>query len=89
MSEGNDLRNRKCTKPIIEISKSASVMMSPSTGTGRYCRSSKYHDKAVDVLHSTGNGFLVTASQGSKFVKIWRMERKDRGAYTYDLRNVC
>jgi len=47
-------------------------------GTGRYCRSSKYHDKAVDVLHSTGNGFIVTASQGSKFVKIWRGERKDR-----------
>ena len=54
--------------------------MSLSTGTGRYCRSSKYHDKAVDVLHATGNGFIVTASQGSKFVKIWRVERKDREA---------
>ena len=53
-------------------------MTSLSPGTGRYCRSSKYHDKAVDVLHSTGNGFLVTASQGSKFVKIWRVERRDR-----------
>lgn len=54
------------------------------SGTGRYCRSSKYHDKAVDVLHHTGNGFLITASQGSKFVKVWRIERKDRDPDEYE-----
>ncbi len=25
-------------------------------GTGKYCRSSKYHDKAVDTAHLTDNG---------------------------------
>lgn len=43
-------------------------------GTGRHCRSCKYHDKAVDVLEATNNGFLITASTGSKFIKIWRVK---------------
>lgn len=43
-------------------------------GTGRYCRSSKYHDKAVDVLFVTGNGYIITCSSGSKFIKIWRIQ---------------
>ncbi len=37
-------------------------------------RSSKYHDKAVDSLYVTGNGYLVTASTGSKFVKVWKIQ---------------
>ena len=45
------------------------------TGTGRHGRSSKYHDKATDCLHVTDNGYLVTASTGSRFIKIWRIKR--------------
>ena len=33
-------------------------------GTGKYCRSSKYHDKAVDTAYLTDNGYLITASAG-------------------------
>jgi len=43
-------------------------------GTGKYCRSGKYHDKSVDVCHLTENGYLITASEGSKFVKIWKIQ---------------
>ena len=43
-------------------------------GTGKYCRSSKYHDKSVDIAHLTDNGYLITASEGSKFVKIWKIK---------------
>ena len=42
-------------------------------GTGKYERSSKYHDKAVDNVHVTGNGYLITSSAGSKFIKVWRI----------------
>ena len=34
-------------------------------GTGKYCRSCKYHDKAVDTAHLTENGYLITASAGN------------------------
>ena len=34
-------------------------------GTGKYCRSCKYHDKAVDTAYLTDNGYLITASAGS------------------------
>ena len=36
-------------------------------GTGKYCRSCKYHDKAVDTAHLTDNGYLITASAGNVF----------------------
>ena len=41
-------------------------------GTGKYCRSSKYHDKAVDTAYLTDNGYLITASAG-KIIKftVW------------------
>ena len=40
-------------------------------GTGKYCRSCKYHDKAVDTSHLTDNGYLITASAGNLYsVKI-------------------
>ena len=38
-------------------------------GTGKYCRSSKYHDKAVDTAYLTDNGYLITASAG-KMIKF-------------------
>ena len=38
-------------------------------GTGKYCRSCKYHDKAVDTAHLTDNGYLITASAG-KFLLL-------------------
>ena len=38
-------------------------------GTGKYCRSCKYHDKAVDTAHLTDNGYLITASAGKHFNK--------------------
>ena len=39
----------------------------------RYRRSSKYHDKNVDYFAVTENGYFVTASSGSKFVKVWKV----------------
>ena len=36
-------------------------------GTGKYCRSCKYHDKAVDTSHLTDNGYLITASAGNLY----------------------
>ena len=42
-------------------------------GTGRYRRSHKYHDKNVDKVWVSDNGYMVTVSTGSKFVKIWKV----------------
>lgn len=39
----------------------------PQVGTGRYRRGSKYHDKSVDTIHCSDNGYIVTASTGSKY----------------------
>eukprot|EP00096_Caligus_rogercresseyi_P008453 TRINITY_DN2726_c0_g1_i2.p1 TRINITY_DN2726_c0_g1~~TRINITY_DN2726_c0_g1_i2.p1 ORF type:complete len:253 (-),score=52.53 TRINITY_DN2726_c0_g1_i2:134-892(-) len=47
-------------------------------GTGRYSRSSKYHDKGIENLHLTENGYLITSSSGSKYVKIWKFQRSFR-----------
>ncbi|XP_071747049.1 uncharacterized protein [Lepeophtheirus salmonis] len=41
-------------------------------GTGRYCRACKYHDKGIDNMFLTDNGYLITGSSGSKYVKIWK-----------------
>jgi len=49
------------------------LMPNTLVGTGRYRRSSKYHDKSVDTMYVSDNGFIVTASCGSKFVKIWKV----------------
>ncbi len=46
---------------------------------GRHVRSSKYHDSAVDSLHACpDSNYLVTASTGSRFVKVWRLDRAER-----------
>ena len=42
-------------------------------GTGRFRRSHKYHDKNVDRVWVADNGYMVTGSTGSKFVKIWKV----------------
>ena len=39
-------------------------------GTGKYCRSCKYHDKAVDTAHLTDNGYLITASEGNTIIEL-------------------
>jgi hypothetical protein len=39
-------------------------------GTGKYCRSCKYHDKAVDTAHLTDNGYLITASAGKNLIRV-------------------
>jgi len=51
-------------------------------GTGKYCRSSKYHDKAVDNAFLTDNGYLITVSAGSKFLKIWKIKTFLEYGYT-------
>ena len=33
----------------------------------RYRRSGKYHDKSVNALHVSDNGYIITASLGSKY----------------------
>ena len=53
-------------------------------GTGKYCRSSKYHDKAVDNSFLTDNGYLITASAGSKFTKIWKIKTPLEYGYAED-----
>lgn len=60
---------------LLDLSQGTTLHMMPNTlvGTGRYRRGSKYHDKSVDTLHVSDNGYIVTASLGSKFVKIWKV----------------
>ena len=53
-------------------------------GTGKYCRSSKYHDKAVDNAYLTDNGYLITGSAGSKYLKIWKIKTNLEYGYTED-----
>ena len=43
-------------------------------GTGRFRRSHKYHDKNVDSVWVSENGYMVTVSTGSKYVKIWKVK---------------
>ena len=49
------------------------LMPNIQVGTGRYRRSHKYHDKNVDKVWVADNGYMVTGSTGSKFVKIWKV----------------
>lgn len=60
---------------LLDLGQGSTLHLMPNTlvGTGRYRRSSKYHDKSVDTLHVSDNGYIVTASSGSKFVKIWKV----------------
>ena len=44
-------------------------------GTGRFRRRHKYHDKNVDSVWISDNGYMVSVSTGSKFVKIWKVEQ--------------
>merc|ERR1712223_1316355 len=53
-------------------------------GTGKYCRSSKYHDKSVDTVFLTDNGYLVTGSEGSKYLKIWKIKTPLEYGYNED-----
>ena len=53
-------------------------------GTGKYCRSSKYHDKSVDQANLTENGYLVTGSEGSKYLKIWKIKTPLEYGYSVD-----
>jgi len=50
------------------------LMPNIQVGTGRFRRSHKYHDKNVDRVWVADNGYMVTGSTGSKFVKIWKIE---------------
>jgi len=61
---------------LLDLNTGTTLHLMPNTlvGTGRYRRSSKYHDKSVDTFHVTDNGYIITASSGSKFVKIWKIE---------------
>lgn len=60
---------------LLDMAQGTVLHLMPNTlvGTGRYRRSSKYHDKSVDTMHVSDNGYIVTASSGSKFVKIWKV----------------
>ena len=51
-------------------------------GTGKYCRSSKYHDKAVDQAFLTDNGYLITGSSGSLNLKVWKIKTPLEYGYT-------
>ena len=51
------------------------LMPNIQVGTGRYRRSHKYHDKNVDKVWVADNGYMVTVSTGSKFVKIWKVRQ--------------
>lgn len=61
---------------LVDMATADTIHLMPNilVGTGRYMRSSKYHDKEVDSVHLSENGYLITASAGSKFIKIWKIE---------------
>jgi len=60
---------------LLDLSEGSTLHLMPNTlvGTGRYRRGSKYHDKKVDTLHCSDNGYIVSGSLGSKYVKIWKV----------------
>ena len=62
---------------IQEESPALHLMPNVQVGTGRYRRSHKYHDKSVDKVWVADNGYMVTVSTGSKFVKIWKVREED------------
>jgi len=70
---------------LLDLSTGSTRHLMPNimVGTGRYRRSSKYHDKSVDNLHVSDNGYVITASSGSKFVKIWKVN-----SYKEDVANT-
>ena len=45
----------------------------PLTALHRYRRGVKYHDKSVNALHVSDNGYIITASLGSKYVAFIKM----------------
>ena len=45
----------------------------PLTFLHRYRRGVKYHDKSVNALHVSDNGYIITASLGSKYVAFIKM----------------
>ena len=57
------------------------LMPNIQVGTGRYRRSHKYHDKNVDKVWVADNGYMVTVSTGSKFVKIWKVREEQSNIY--------
>jgi len=72
---------------LLDLGTGLTIHLMPNTlvGTGRYRRSSKYHDKSVDTFHVSDNGYMITASSGSKFVKIWKIENYEENAEKTDV----
>ena len=64
------------------------LMPNIQVGTGRYRRSHKYHDKNVDKVWVADNGYMVTVSAGSKFVKIWKVREEQAGPVFNSLRQT-
>jgi len=61
----------------IEDETTLHLMPNVQVGTGRFRRSHKYHDKNVDSVWVSENGYMVTVSTGSKYVKIWKIEHTE------------
>eukprot|EP00092_Neocalanus_flemingeri_P075476 GFUD01093493.1.p1 GENE.GFUD01093493.1~~GFUD01093493.1.p1 ORF type:complete len:511 (+),score=129.28 GFUD01093493.1:81-1613(+) len=72
---------------LLDLGSGRTIHLMPNTlvGTGRYRRSSKYHDKSVDTFHVSDNGYIITASSGSKFVKIWKIENYEEDVTKTDV----
>jgi len=72
---------------LLDLGTGRTIHLMPNTlvGTGRYRRSSKYHDKSVDTFHVSDNGYIITASSGSKFVKIWKVENYEKNVDKTDV----
>ena len=39
----------------------------------------------MDTFHVTANSYLVTASSGSRYVKVWKVEDTDKGVAKTDV----
>jgi len=64
------------------------LMPNIQVGTGRFRRSHKYHDKNVDKVWVSDNGYMVTVSTGSKFVKIWKIEHTEGHLHKTDVTEI-
>jgi len=75
---------------LLDLATGETIHLMPNSlvGTGRYRRSSKYHDKNVDYFAVTENGYFVTASSGSKFVKVWKVEKYDGDVMKTDVKEL-
>ena len=89
---GNGVTSMRTVNEEEEDDEPSAIHLLPNIliGTGKYCRSCKYHDKAVDTAHLTDNGYLITASAGNTLIESTKLyfARKYLICFFVNIRNL-